>query len=427
MIAGTRRKFFNKKLTVIIIWVLAVLLLICIYTPANTWRVGGKDNSTRANTRKEDEEKGEDDVRDDGEKDDEPQQQAVDVNHKDPTQHAGVHQKSQHNSSPAFKEVNPSQNQAQGGVKIERNKKSAEDVGTRFNVLLLSSMGRSGSSFVGGLLRSQPGVFYFFEPLHRLGNSGLITPQTAIQELQGIFTCNISDVLLKGFRKEPKFTIRHNYIHTCGKDCFKPKQLNQACRSEPIRVVKTIRTRLSWLLPLLNDSSSRVKVIHLVRDPRGALISAWKIKWTISSSVSCCDIRKDLYSGKDILQVFPNRYLAVRYEDLCSDPWGMARLIFNFLGYQTLPPSTVAFVKSYTSHGNPERTFGIKRNTHSMQQKWRGDITEAELKKIETTCNSTIIDIGFNLFHNLDAARNLSLPLYIDSKTNQFFPNSTVH
>nr|XP_045622347.1 carbohydrate sulfotransferase 3-like [Procambarus clarkii] len=291
-----------------------------------------------------------------------------------------------------------------------------------FNILLLSSLGRSGSSFLGELLATQAGVFYYFEPLRNIEARKQLQPDTVHQALQALFTCNVSGLVINAMQNSsPYFTLRNRYGKTCKRKCFHPKKLNEACRKEPIRLVKTIRMRVASLPPLLDDAASKLKVIHLVRDPRGSLISYQKLKWHALPEVSCNYINHDLRNGTNLLKQYPGRYMAVRYEDLCMDPEKMARMIFSFLGYHTLPPATVSFLERFTSRDNASKKFNIKRNSRRMLQQWRSVITQDQLVGIEKACGSTINNLGFHLFHDLHNARNLSLPLYVNSTQNNFF------
>ncbi|XP_071535422.1 carbohydrate sulfotransferase 5-like [Panulirus ornatus] len=289
------------------------------------------------------------------------------------------------------------------------------------NVLLLSSIGRSGSSFLGSLLSSQPGSFYFFEPLHNLEKRKILTEENAVQGLRALFTCNIDGLILEALKRKSRFTIRNQYIKTCKRKCFISNLLNSACRNKPIRVVKTIRMQVAWLLPLLEDPASNVKMIHLVRDPRASLISAWKEKWDITPEKSCSRISQDLQSGRNLNKLYPERYLTVRYEDLCGDPWGMARIIFSYLGYTDLPSSTISFLKTSITSNTSGSPYSIKRNSYLMKQNWRTIITQKQLTDIEQVCASTIQDIGFGLFHDLNTVKNLSVPLYLPSPPSKFF------
>ncbi|XP_042858624.1 carbohydrate sulfotransferase 3-like [Penaeus japonicus] len=294
------------------------------------------------------------------------------------------------------------------------------------NVLLLSSLGRSGSSFLGGLLNSQPGAFYIFEPLHRLKISHMLSDVTARESFMQIITCNLTGRILDALAAEPDFAIRTPLAYSCDpskpyQPCFDAKRLKQACDKLPIKIMKTIRTRVAWLEPLLRDPKANLIVLHLVRDPRATVISATELEWDIQPLKQCKELVDDLNSGVELAKMLPGRYMALRYEDLCEDPYKMARIIFSFLGYESLPSSAIRFLEKSTAKSDGQ-SYGIQRDTAKQQQKWRQEITEEQLRDIEGACASAIAAVGFNLFKDLETARNLSVPLYDVAKAGRFFP-----
>ncbi|KAK7073969.1 hypothetical protein SK128_012950 [Halocaridina rubra] len=282
-------------------------------------------------------------------------------------------------------------------------------------------MGRSGSSFLGGLLNSQKHVFYVFEPLHDIQGQHRLNRATAIEALRGIFTCQVNKDIMTFFKSNPRFAIKQ-YFGECARkpSCLSASAINAACYRKTIRVVKTIRTRVSWLEDLLDDLEANVKVIHLLRDPRASIISGWGRGWTIKASVSCNDIQNDVTSGFQLSKQYADKYMAVRYEDLCDNPWGLAKHIFAFLGYSSLPDSTIRFLKTSTSSIS-EGAYSIRRNTRRMQQKWRSIISEKDLTEIESICSPVISMLGFHVFRDIQNVRNYSKPLYNDNYKNTLF------
>lgn len=179
------------------------------------------------------------------------------------------------------------------------------------DVLLLSTVGQSGSNFLGRLLHSQPGSFYLYGPLQKIQEWNLLTQKTAIQSLKAIFTCNIKGLILKSIQNAPNPVIKHNNLTSCrnreATECLSFEELNKACRSHPTKIVKTIGTKVSWLLPLFDDPDINLRVIHLVRDPRGSLTSSWKVGWNYTAENSCRNIRDDLNSGGSFFRQYPEQ------------------------------------------------------------------------------------------------------------------------
>ncbi|XP_064095772.1 carbohydrate sulfotransferase 3-like [Macrobrachium nipponense] len=285
-----------------------------------------------------------------------------------------------------------------------------------YNVLLLASMGRSGSSFLGGLLTSQSKTVYFFEPLHDIEALHLLTEKSAMKGLRDIFTCDIKDPILSTFIRNPNFVFKEFYKQ-CGRHqtCLTGEVINSRCKKKSVRVVKTIRTRVAWLQAILHDPEVNLKVIQLVRDPRASIISGWDRGWNLTAERACGWLTEDLHNGLELKIMYPEKYMAVRYEDLCDDPWGWAKKIYSFLGYTDLPLSTRSFLKKSTTGKDRNDAYGTKRNTRKMPQKWRSAITGDQLQVIQDACGSVISNIGFRVFQDLESARNYTVPLHIKS------------
>ena len=155
------------------------------------------------------------------------------------------------------------------------------------HILLTSSFGRSGSSFLGEILSRYPGTFYSFEPEH----VAYRTPKHFVK---------IPDIVKQIFKCEPEwgyfdYELYEHFAH------FRPnfrfwnavqslKQPNNytsiaqlyrvTCPVFPIRLIKTIFMPVHDVEKYLNDAeiSKTLKVIILFRDPRGMLQSIYKIR-----------------------------------------------------------------------------------------------------------------------------------------------------
>lgn len=175
-------------------------------------------------------------------------------------------------------------------------------------MLLVSSMGRSGSSFLGQLLASPPSSIYFFEPLKLLEQ---LPREQVWPGIRGLLTCNISAQFVRavlGWRS----VLNNNHgveWDSCTRDCLRDGGLAQICRSKEIKVVKTIRMRVAWMIPLLNSIES-LRIIHLVRDPRGSLLSMSHL-WKAHFKSECDNLSNDLLIGKFLPSLYPNRLVPV--------------------------------------------------------------------------------------------------------------------
>lgn len=76
---------------------------------------------------------------------------------------------------------------------------------------------------------------------------------------------------------------------------------------------------------LLDDPRYDVKVVHLVRDPRGSLYSMAKLHLhKLMPEYHCPLIYDDLVNGPKFMAEYPGRVISVTYEQFCLDPVGQS-------------------------------------------------------------------------------------------------------
>ncbi|XP_037792348.1 carbohydrate sulfotransferase 1-like [Penaeus monodon] len=284
----------------------------------------------------------------------------------------------------------------------------------RTNVLVLSSMGRSGSSFLAEILASRGRNVYLVEPIRSLPQSQMVDEHSVREELKSCFRCDLRQEFLH-FGDKPSSSVRHPY--TAKKDFagVDLEIIKGYCRQEPTRIVKTIRTRLAWVAELLQEDPS-LKVVHLVRDPRGSLKSAAKVKWQLNPKETCSKIMEDLQTRQEMEKIYPNRYLFVKYEDLAQDAYKKTVEIYSFLRGKSvhLPKRVKKYLWKHSMNlHKAKKSFGTYRVSEKIYQHWRSSITEAELNTYEAACGDVIHALGHRIFGSEKRARDLSLSLVI--------------
>lgn len=223
------------------------------------------------------------------------------------------------------------------------------------NILIATSW-RSGSSFLGDLLNHYPGTFYAFEPIHFLSNKkrkenwSQSNPLHALKLLRDIYRCDFSNNVTGGYLKhaakqENQFLLKHNSrvwkscqtLLPSNVACFMPELMNKVCPVFPVRLIKTVRLRIPHLDDLLQDPDLSLKVIVLVRDPRGVMRSRNSMSWcdqpTCNDVSSVCrDLNEDVNQAYKLAKLFPGRVLLLRYEDLSTYPYFVMDKVITFLG-----------------------------------------------------------------------------------------------
>lgn len=169
---------------------------------------------------------------------------------------------------------------------------------------MVATTWRSGSTFLGDIMTAHPGTFYHYEPLLHYdivqARSGPLA-EDAVRTLKNLMHCNYtqlgeslnqivvtnnvflcSDQYLR-YGKSHQWLFSHTarlWSH-CLADgpkfkqsyCWKPEFLNKFCPLFPFQSIKTVRLRLNLTRSLVEDPSLNVRILLLVRDPRGTMES----------------------------------------------------------------------------------------------------------------------------------------------------------
>ncbi len=138
---------------------------------------------------------------------------------------------------------------------------------------------------------------------------------------------------------------------------------------------------------LARSERLRTRTLHLVRDPRAVAFSWRRRKWNpdsgrpfgrISTTRSALIWRVWNRATETLLGSDRNRYMRLRYEDLCADGGSALRSIIDFAG---LPDSklpfdasgTFQFAPNHAIAGNPVR-FSRKPTQLRLDQEWQSSL-----------------------------------------------------
>jgi len=137
-----------------------------------------------------------------------------------------------------------------------------------------------------------------------------------------------------------------------------------------------------------------LKVIHLVRDPRGN--SASIIKHTGADAARAARQWKHYnVEAARVRQYLPaESWMSLRYEDLCADPAGVLNRIADFLGVDRARPDQA--VPQPESHiiGNKARLRG--RTEIREDRSWEATLSPTDLARIARIVGPTSHSFGFN-------------------------------
>ena len=298
------------------------------------------------------------------------------------------------------------------------------------NILILAH-GRSGSSFLGQIFNSHPEVFYIYEPLltfqlTTMRDSKLYEESTK-RLLHDIFNCRfkqqteflsfMSHMPLNRFSSHA-LTTPYCKNMTNGKDnrtfihCkeLDPLITSLSCALHKHVVVKVLVHRfLPFLevdrLAALFNSIGKLKIIHLMRDPRSVIASMDRVGWIAhKSAVNTASTDFPLFSSlaqkfcSDTVQSlsfalaseakFPGRYKIVRYEDLVMSPLTVSQESFDFTDIPISGQVKEYIINSTSSYDrrNKHEYATLRNNVSTLIDSWRRQFSVKAVRIVESHC-----------------------------------------
>lgn len=163
-------------------------------------------------------------------------------------------------------------------------------------------------------------------------------------------------------------------------------------------VTKVLRVDLSYTEILLRENS-RLKVVHLFRDPRSVIRSHVRTKWfpellhtdqarTLEEDieVTCKRIRYDIQSASVLLKQYPHRVKVIQYEDITVKPVEKINTLYSFLGME----------QSEIFNNFIQNT--VDENTDAGDISNRDKLPWNVVKKIDEICEDVIVQLGYKIY-----------------------------
>lgn len=310
-------------------------------------------------------------------------------------------------------------------------------------VLILTYM-RSGSTLLGDILQHHPGSFYGFEPLryidediHKGKNVSFFNGTTRNFDLADLkrihtemiyrwFTCDFDNINIKDLKSQFIGMFSNNLSKYA--KCLKSPLLSiniciailrNQCHNSTVRIVKTIRMKMESVTLLLKWLPE-LKVIHLLRDPRGKIISevgarmSAILSYVGFTSRTCDGILADTKVTDYLKAIYPSRVRVLLYETLATKPIQTTKRTYTFLDME-YSNSTINLVRHFTlSGGSEDCTWCTKRtNSSARAYLWRSSIDLGLLALIDRQCSFLYRKVGYVSPFPPEQIRNIRKPLII--------------
>ncbi|XP_046746148.1 carbohydrate sulfotransferase 3-like isoform X2 [Diprion similis] len=265
---------------------------------------------------------------------------------------------------------------------------------------LIVTTWRSGSTFLGDILNAHPANYYHYEPLLAFDIVQIRGPPVAAKALKWVkdlLNCKYQDLdeYVSYGRHRPWAFIHNPYLWKLCRVhedvCYNPKFHSSLCRLFPFQSMKLVRLRLRIAQELLADEKLAVRMVLLVRDPRGILQSRKHRNWCPPSpdcsdpALTCADLVSDYKVAVELLKKYPTRFKVIRYEDLSLDPYKHVEELYKFYGL-FFHPKARNFLNSHTkaNKGGVSSTF---RNSTAAPFHWRTELEFKEVEEIQKSCS----------------------------------------
>ncbi|XP_073941739.1 carbohydrate sulfotransferase 4-like [Choristoneura fumiferana] len=278
---------------------------------------------------------------------------------------------------------------------------------------IIISTWRSGTTFLGDILNAIPGNFYHYEPLLKyeiIQIRGQPHADKAMSTIKGMLNCNFNG--MEDYFEYGK-THWHQFSHNIRlwdhckykKDlCLDADFTSRFCKLFPFQSMKIVRLRLNLIRDILEDNELNVKVVLLIRDPRGVMQSRQHRDFCQPApdcwqpELLCADMISDYVAAGRLLQKFPDRLMALRYEELALDPNSTTHQLFKFLGL-SMQSSVSEFLHSHTNLevAGVSSTFRISRD---VPFRWRNVLDFDYVEEIQMACKEAMDLWGYRRAHN---------------------------
>lgn len=165
-------------------------------------------------------------------------------------------------------------------------------------------------------------------------------------------------------------------------------------------------TSLSSLIPEIIDRSlsTDIRLLHVVRDPRGSINSRIKLKWMpdyehpqFKEKVQdyCNGILQNIEFGLQLNESLQQRYKLIFYKDIATRPVESAREVFKFAGLR-LSDKTLSWIENRTSPSKMDsrrqfkNPYSLVRDSKANIEKWRRESPPERTMIIEKICKPLI-------------------------------------
>ncbi|XP_072034723.1 carbohydrate sulfotransferase 1-like [Amphiura filiformis] len=347
-------------------------------------------------------------------------------------------------------------------LKIAKRKRPLDNFSPR--VLLLSQF-RTGSTFVGEIFNKNPDIFYLWEPLVCVPHNETLARNSFSKYIRDLCNCEFSKASASCLGNQREIIHSTGVAALCrrvtgvyGVECplATPHIFhNQCVKSSGNIAMKVTQIGLDQIKNVVEESNINVKIIHLVRDPRGTANSRHffmmtpeekrNFKNSIEKQQNGTGVKslKEMGYFDDLLLIpeelridqlcewthlnlqgalrqpkwLHNRYMLLRVEDFIQDPVKTAQDIYSFIGIPVSSPVLewleklliVTSSEEVSQLSNEASMFFPRKNFADIATKWRKYTKFSDVLETQRVCGDVMKMLGYDFITSEEELRNVEI------------------
>lgn len=341
-----------------------------------------------------------------------------------------------------FDNEDPTQNHVASVYMNTTQHSSVQDQNSEVKTLvIILGYQRGGSTFLGEIFNAHPAVFYSYEPVrwiqvNQLFPGGFRRSDIVVWNgrdlIRKMESCNYKQ--LSGYLKYQKgFSLYRSRAVArklgCDDDVEEQRQvkcraklykatlktMEELCNNYRFHVLKVLRLHAIDVMQLLDLPGYKVKIIYLMRDPRGLLNSRTNVAWgaklhsnTTFPREICFDLLENL-DGARSKELPLDAIKFVRYEDVADNVIDKTKEMFDFVGLQ-YHDDVDKFLKSHalglgahksgrssSKNSYQSKITTYRHNSSQTAHAWSKRLSPELLLLIEKQCGQYMRAAGYDI------------------------------
>lgn len=234
--------------------------------------------------------------------------------------------------------------------------------------------------------------------------------------VQELYKCNkfrIPNIVMQWMRNAPQTKFQKACMNiTDNIKCF--NGIFQNCSKASAYVYKFVRLSSEIVGEIMNKVPD-LKVVHLLRDPRGIIRSRVKLGFANNaeyynvSSALCAEMVADIVETKRLQNIYPGRIKTVLYEDIAENPIDGAKRLYEFARLE-FTEEIQNYVYNITLAGEKDNyAYGtVRSNSKKVAYDWRESSTFSNVHIVDTNCRLLYSLMGLKPIDRADMVKDFT-------------------